>query len=171
MQGFYHGAVALVVRIVRDLVAVTSVLVLNYAFMFFGKQPQLVYAKRTDLTSLLSIGTLLASAATTWLLAQHYGAIGAALGTTFAGIASVWLFVQVGQRFYRIGYERTRLMVLYGILIVSTLGVAVLLEAGTPYLLRVACKLAAVSIFVLIGLHWRILPRPAIFRTLLASRG
>jgi hypothetical protein len=26
MQGFYHGAVALVVRIVRDLVAVTSVL-------------------------------------------------------------------------------------------------------------------------------------------------
>lgn len=145
-------------------VGVTSVLVMYYAFMFFGKQPQLLYAKRTDLLSLLSSLAVLLNAAAMWFFAARYGAIGAAIGTTTAGVLTTWLFVRVSQRLYRIEYERAKLLSIYSFLVLGLAATYLLHAAEVADAARVVVKIVILAAYCWMGVifgWWTILMRHA----------
>lgn len=96
--------------------AICYILVLHYALMFFGKQPQLLYAKRTGLISLFSIVSMVVTVLLTGLGAMTWGAMGAAGGALLSGILGTAVFVRISQRAFPIEFETFRLAQYYGIL-------------------------------------------------------
>jgi PST family polysaccharide transporter len=131
--------------------AVTAILAFHYALMFLGKQPQLLYAKRTDLIAYISIGSLVVNTSTTWALASRYGATGAALGTALAGAATLAVHVSVSQRFYRIGYERGRLLLTYGLYAVMAALTVVLAGTNVAWAWRVGARVLMLLVFLAVG--------------------
>lgn len=144
--------------------AVTNVLVMHFAFTFFGKQPQLLYAKKIGLLSLLSSLSVLLNAAAMWFFATHYGAVGAAVGTLIAGVLTTSLTVSVSQRHYRIEYERAKLLLIYTYFVCGLAATCLLQAAELAYPLRVAVKVVIVAGYGSIGAvfgWWTILLRHA----------
>lgn len=144
--------------------AVTNVLVVHFAFTFFGKQPQLLYAKKIGLLSALSSLSVLLNAASMWLFATRYGAVGAAMGTVTAGILTTSLLVSVSQRHYRIEYERAKLLLIYAYFVCGLAATCLLQAAELSYPLRLASKVAILAGYCWIGVAsgwWTILLRHA----------
>jgi O-antigen/teichoic acid export membrane protein len=135
-------------------VPVVGVLVVYYALMFFGKQPQLAFAKRTGLIALLSVASVAVSVPVTLVLARAAGAVGAALGTLLSGAASVAAFTVVGQRFYRIRFERQRLAVIFGVLALMVATALALRSLGVPYPVRLTAKVVMILMFLGIGARY-----------------
>jgi O-antigen/teichoic acid export membrane protein len=135
-----------------------------FAFTFFGKQPQLMYAKKTGLVSALSSLSVLLNAAAMWFFAARYGAVGAAIGTVIAGVLTTSLSVSVSQRYYRIEYERAKLLLIYAYFFCGLAATCVLQAAELAYPVRVAVKVAIMAGYGWIGAGygwWAILLRDA----------
>ncbi len=144
--------------------AVTNVLVMYFAFTFFGKQPQLLYAKRIGLVSVLSSLSVLLNAAAMWFFATRYGVVGAAIGTVIAGMLTTSLFVSVSQRHYRIEYERRKLLLIYAYFVCGLAATCLLQATELAYPLRVVVKVAILAGYGWIGAvfgWWAILLRHA----------
>lgn len=140
-------------------VGITTLLAVHFALLFFGKQPQLLYAEKTGIVSALSSATVLLSAGAMWLLATRYGAIGAAAGTALVGAVMTFFVVRFSQRYYRIEYERGKLALMYGFLVLSLVLVhLVLRELVYPALLLVKALMLALYAWggAAFG-YWRIL--------------
>lgn len=136
----FHGAIP-----------VASILCLHYGIMFFGKLPQLVYAKKTGLISALTFVSLTANAAFNVWFIRYWGATGAALGTLSAGILSVVLVVALGQRHYPIRWHYPALFTMFGLLFAGVVVTLWMREAGFAYWPRLAAKLSAVGVYAAAG--------------------
>jgi O-antigen/teichoic acid export membrane protein len=111
---------------------IANILVVHFALMFFGKQPQLTFAKRTDLISWISLLSVGLTSVMTAALAHTFGAVGAASGMLISGAIATAVFLLAGQRHYRIGYETGKLCALYGGLALTSALMIFLREAALP---------------------------------------
>jgi O-antigen/teichoic acid export membrane protein len=136
---------------------VTNILAVHFALMFFGKQPQLTFAKRTDLVSWISLFSVAITGVGTAALAYAFGAVGAASGMLVSGAIVTAVFVVAGQRYYRIGYETGKLCALYGALVLTSALVIFLRVAVIPIGMVYAIK-GVVLVAAAIAL-WRPLRR------------
>lgn len=134
-------------------VPVVNLLVLYYAIMFFGKQPQLVYAKKTYLLSVWTIVGLVTNLVLNVICVRAFGTVGAALGTLLAGCAGVATYNLVARRFYRIEWELGKLAAIFGMLLACSLVAVWLRNAGVSYWLRLAVKLALCGAYLWIGMR------------------
>ena len=91
---------------------VISILVLLYGFYFFGKQPQLMYAKKTGLISLLTFISIGLNIALNIPLIKYFGIMGAAWGTLLSGLISTAISFYYGQKYTPIKYEKILLLIL-----------------------------------------------------------
>jgi O-antigen/teichoic acid export membrane protein len=132
---------------------IASILALHFALMFFGKQPQLTFARRSDLNSLIGIVSLALTASITALFAVQWLAIGAALGTLLAGALSTAIFLAVSQRHYRIEYEWRPLLGMYGYLAACCALAAFRPWQGVSLLLVSVIKCALLGAFLCVA--WR----------------
>jgi O-antigen/teichoic acid export membrane protein len=136
----YHAAAGIV-----------TVLAVYYAILFFGKQPQLIYAKKTALVSVLGGVGVALHVAFGILFVQTWGAVGAAWAVLVAGglttAAGVWL----GQRHFRIHYEAGRLFAIYSLLVLAAVGTYALSLAEVIYPLRLAFKVVALGAYLDVG--------------------
>src|SRR3989339_1625856 len=87
----YHGAI--------DIVIVLSMLYGSYCF---GKQPQLVFAKKTYITSILTLLSISLNIGINIPFVMKWGAIGAAWGTLLSGLISGTVSFVVSQHYYEI---------------------------------------------------------------------
>ncbi len=138
---------------------VATILTLSYALLFFGKLPQLVYAKKTWIASVLSIVTLALNFAFCVFGARQWGALGAAWGVLATTVVSGFLGFVIRQRFYPIGWEYRRLAVVFGLLVLAVASTLVLRDAGIGYVIRLAVKLAMLLFFVGVGVSLGVLSR------------
>ena len=76
-----------------------------YATYFFGKQPQLLLAKKTKLISYLSIISVILNIIFNLPLIHYYGIIGAAWGTFFSGITIASVSFYYAQKNAKIAYD------------------------------------------------------------------
>ena len=136
----YHGAVPVV-----------NLLTFYYAIMFFGKQPQLVYARKTYLLSLLTIVSLAANITFNVVGIRYFGMIGAAAATLLAGVVTVVLHNAVAMRFYRIEWEVAKLGAMLAVLLGSSMLVLLMTQSGVAYAARLGVKLAAAAGFLWLG--------------------
>jgi len=142
----YHGAIPVV-----------SVLTLYYASMFFAKQPQLVYARKTYLLSVLTLVTLAMTVLCTLAGVRAFGLVGAALGILLAGLASVALYNVMARRYYRIEWEAGKLALMAAVLAAGSALAILMARTGLPYGARLAVKLGAVGAYAALGSRFDIL--------------
>ena len=140
-------------------VPVASILSLHYGIMFFGKLPQLLYAKKTGLISVLTFVGIGVNALLNVLFIRRWGAIGAAAGTLAAGMFSITLALVIGQRYYPIRWQYTSIAVIFGVLFVSVALTVALWIADVAYGPRLLVKLAGLAAYAVAGVGLGILSR------------
>ena len=136
-----------------DADVVVMLLAAYYAFLFFGKisGAQLIYARRTGLTSVMTFVGVGFSVALTALLVQRGGALGAAAGILAAGVLFGLVMLAIGQRVQPIAWEYRPLIATFGVVMVSAVALTWMRAAGTPYGWRLAVKAASLGVFAVVG--------------------
>jgi O-antigen/teichoic acid export membrane protein len=136
----FHGAIP-----------IAGILCLHYGIMFFGKLPQLVYARKTGLISVLTLVSLSTNALLNVVFIRQWGAVGAAAGTLSAGILSVALVLVLGQKHYPIRWEYGALTGIFGVLFAGVILSVWMREAGFAYMPRLGVKLLMLAIYGAVG--------------------
>lgn len=95
-----------------DIVVILSV---YFASMFFGKVTgtQLIYAKKTHITTLLTLVGIAFNVLLNIPMIIHWGAIGAAWATMIAGVITNILFYRVAQRYAPVDWEWASMVWIY----------------------------------------------------------
>jgi O-antigen/teichoic acid export membrane protein len=150
---------------------VIALLALNYMIMFFGKQKQLIFAKATWVLPFLSLGGLALNVAVNIPLIQAWGATGAALGTTLAGVVSTWVAVAVSQRYFHIEYQRLRMLASFSVPFLAVASLVAADVSGLGYGFRAGIKGAWLLTFIVVGWRIGILSRENIVVVRRAVRG
>ena len=139
-----------------DIVTILSLLYVTY---FFGKQPQLIYAKKTFLISILTVGTIGLNVLINVPLIIQLGVIGAAWGTLISGLIMGAVTFFLAQHYYRINWEYGKIGLIFLILFGSGLTVLILRQAGLPYGIRAGAKLISLAGYCYLGIRLNILTR------------
>ena len=105
----YYGA--------EDIIVILSI---YYSFLFFGKQPQLLFAKKTFVTSLLSLVGIVSSVVVSVPFIKSFGTIGAAWAALIGGMISSGISFRASQYYYKIYWEYRKLAGIYGIFLISS---------------------------------------------------
>lgn len=142
----FHGAVP-----------ITAILVLYFAIQFFAKMPQIAYARKTYLLSVLAAVSTCVNvamgAAGIWL----FGTVGAAWGALTAGLIVATVTFNVAQRCFLIEWEYRKLSAIFGLLFASALLTIAMRSMAAPYPALLLAKLAAVAAFGWLGARLQIL--------------
>jgi O-antigen/teichoic acid export membrane protein len=144
----YHGAI--------DIVAILSML---YGAYFFGKQPQLIFAKKTYIISILTPVSIGLNIMINIPFIHKWGAIGAAWGTLLAGVISGTISFIISQRYYNIGWEYGKIASIFLIFFGSAATMILLRNIGISYGVRVIVKLISLVIYLYLGMKLNILTK------------
>lgn len=133
--------------------SVLAILAVYYGLMFFGKQPQLVFARRTRIVSALSVLMVALNAGFVYVGAKTGGTMGIAFGLLSAGIITGGVGLFVAWRYAPISYPLHATIMIFGALPLALAVVLSLdaLHASTP--VGLAVKIFAVAVFAAMG--WR----------------
>lgn len=142
----YHGAVPIVM-----------VLAMLYGSYFFGKQPQLIFAKKTYITSLLTMFSITLNILLNIPFVMKWGAIGAAWGTFLAGLISGTISFFIAQHYYNIKWEYRKIIAIIGTFFFSSIFTLILLEMQLSYYLRLSFKLSSLFFYIFIGIRIHVL--------------
>lgn len=137
----YHGAI--------DIVIVLSML---YGSYFFGKQPQLIFARKTHITSILTIVGIALNIGINIPFIMKWGAIGAAWGTLVSGLISGGIGFWVSQKYYEIKWEYGKIAVIFLIFFGSAVTMILLRNFGISYGMRVIVKLISLVCYLYLGM-------------------
>ena len=137
----YHGAIDIV-----------TILTMFYGSMFFGKQPQLIFVKKTHVTTLLTLISIILNVSLIIPFVMKWGAMGAAWGTLIAGIISGSISFVVSQYYYEINWQYKKLGMMFLILFSSSLLMILLRHFAIVYELRLLIKLLFLLSFIYVGI-------------------
>jgi O-antigen/teichoic acid export membrane protein len=132
-----------------DIIIVLSML---YGSYFFGKQPQLIFAKKTFMTSILTLVSIMVNVAVNIPFILKWGAIGAAWGALTAGVISGTISFIISQKYYRIFWEYKKIWVIFLIFFGASIGVFLLRQTMIAYELRLVFKGVALIGYVYFGI-------------------
>ncbi|MBI4680527.1 MAG: oligosaccharide flippase family protein [Nitrospirae bacterium] len=144
----YHGAV--------DIIIVLSMF---YSSMFFGKQPQLMFARKTFMTSILSLFSIGLTIVLNIPFIIKWGVIGAAWATLVSGLISGTITFIISQRYYEIKWEYGRICMIFFVFFGSSLFLILLRNFNIEYPLRLSLKCLSIAIFVYLGVRFKIVTR------------
>jgi O-antigen/teichoic acid export membrane protein len=137
----YHGA--------TDIVIILSML---YGSYFFGKHPQLIFAKKTYLSSVLTVISITLNVIINIPFINKWGAIGAAWGTLTAGLISGAISFVVSQKYYEIKWEYGRISAIFIIFFGASIGMIILRNAMIDYEFRLIFKGLALASYIYLGM-------------------
>jgi O-antigen/teichoic acid export membrane protein len=140
---------------------IAMVLTLYFAFLFFGKitSIQLIYSKKTHITSLLSFISIALNISLNIPFIYMWGAMGAAMATVISALTSGSISIWVAQKYYRIHWEKTKLVAIYGILFFTAIILLVLMNMELSYSLRLPAKVGLFSVYVIYGMSIKIVSK------------
>jgi O-antigen/teichoic acid export membrane protein len=143
----FHGAI--------DIVTVLS---MYYGFLFFGKitGTQLIFVKKTYITSLLSFSAIAINIALNIPFIMTWGAIGAAWGTMISGILSSFISFAVAQHYYGVRWEYEKIVPVLVLFLASAL-LTLALRGYVDYPVRLLVKLLLAGSFVWLGVRIRVI--------------
>jgi len=144
----YHGAIEIII-----------ILSMLYGSYFFGKQPQLMYMKKTYINSILTLVRIGINISINIPFIYKWGVMGAAWGTFLAGIVSGIISFIISQHYYRINWEYKKIGSIFLIFFSSGLILILLRDSGTAYGIRVVFKIIALSSYFLLGIRLNILSK------------
>ncbi|MBN2245141.1 MAG: polysaccharide biosynthesis C-terminal domain-containing protein, partial [Candidatus Aminicenantes bacterium] len=136
----FHGAIDILI-----------ILTMFYGSMFFGKQPQLIFAKKTYMTSLLTMVSILLNIGINIPFIMRWGAIGAAWGTFLSGLISGSISFVVSQYYYKIEWEYKKIGAIFFILFSSAISMILLRNMSVDYTIRLIVKCVFIIAYVYLG--------------------
>lgn len=142
----YHGASNIV-----------SVLSLMYVLYFFGKQPQLIYAKKTGLISLLTLASISINIAVNIPLIKKFGGDGAAYGSLLSALISGAITLWVSQKYFLIRWEWTKILFCLISIFLFTFIHIYLRGTGMAWIERFFIKILLLGLFILGGFGLKII--------------
>lgn len=133
--------------------AINAIIIFSvyYGIMFFGKQPQLIYAKKTAITSLLTILNIGLNVLLNIPFIMKWGAFGAAWAILITGVISNVISFMISQHYYRIKWEYRKVAVILALFIGSSMILLLLRYLMVDYSFRLLFKSMAVVCFIWIG--------------------
>lgn len=142
----------------HDAIDIVTILSLYYGVFFFSKITgiQLVYLKKTHITSLLTLSALALNVAINIPFIYQWGAIGAAWGTMLAGIVSCSVSFCVAQHYYGIRWEYRKIAPVL-LLFFSAALLTVTLRPCLEYPQRLLLKLLLAGAYVYTGVWLRVI--------------
>lgn len=149
----YHGAV--------DIITVLSLLYVTY---FFGKQPQLIYSKKTAITSYLTIFNIVLNILINIPFIKYWGAEGAAYGTLLAGILSSLVTFYYSQKYFNIVWEYEKIIFVFFSLFVFAFVIIVLRKLEVVYYFRLIVKIFFATLYILMGFYFNIISKELFYR-------
>ncbi len=137
---------------------IITLLSILYGSLFFGKQNQLIFAKKTWLISTLTLFGILLNVLINYIFVFSFGFIGVAWGTMLSGLISGFVSYIYSQKSYRIEWEvYTYIIFIY--FITSSLALIFLMYLNTPYEIKIISKFILLSGFILIGFLTKIISK------------
>lgn len=149
----YHGAV--------DIITVLSLLYVTY---FFGKQPQLIYAKKTAITSYLTIFSIVLNILINIPFINLWGAEGAAYGTLLAGVLSSAATFYYSQKYFNIVWEYEKIAYVFLSLFVFAFLIIVLRKLEVDYYFRLILKIIFVALYIYLGINFNIINKELFYK-------
>ena len=140
-------------------IGVINLLSIRYALTFFAKQPQLMYAGKTIVQSILTFINFFFTIIILYLFVNHFGLIGAAAGILLTSIIYISLLIWKGQQYYKIHYEWLKLSAIYGLLIFGSISTLIFYEIGITYNIRIFIKILSCFTFIGLGMYLRIVTK------------
>jgi O-antigen/teichoic acid export membrane protein len=137
--------------------SVINLLCISLSISFFAKQPQLMYAGKTGVQSLLSIIHFILTVPILYFFVNKYGINGAAIGYLLVSIIYNALLLWQGQKYYKIEYEWGKLAIMYAMLFSMSISVIFFKMWGLSYLIRFLIKTVYLAIFTIYGVYVNIL--------------
>jgi O-antigen/teichoic acid export membrane protein len=142
----YHGAI--------DIVIILSMF---YGSMFFGKQPQLIFAKKTHITLLLFFGRIILNVILNIPFIMKWGVTGAAWATLIAGLISGTISFVVSQHYYKIKWEYKKVGLIYLIFFASSILMVLLRNSDVVYTIRLMVKCTSITLYIYLGIVIRVI--------------
>ena len=136
----YHGAIE-----------ITIILSMFYGILFFSKQPQLVYARKTHISSLLFLVSMALNIGINIPFIKVWGFLGAAWATFIAGLVSSIISFVISQYYYKIHWEYKKLAAIYFIFFLSSILMILMRHYPTAYYERVIIKILLLAAYVFLG--------------------
>ena len=130
---------------------IITILAMYYGTLFFGKQPQLIFAKKTYMASLLVLASIGINAGLNIPFIIRWGAVGAAWATLLGGIISGAIAFLVSQYFYEIKWEYRKIFSIYALFLLPALALVVMKYYAVAYVYRLLVKVITVGVYILLG--------------------
>ena len=146
----YHSAIPII-----------TILTMYYGILFFSKINgiQLIYSKKTHITSLLTFFSVLLNICLNIPLIMKYGPVGAAWATLAAGLISVGTGIFVAQHYCKVFWDWKKISWIMGIFILSSICIVIMNLIHFSYLISLSIKIIAISSFLIIGVRYKILTK------------
>jgi O-antigen/teichoic acid export membrane protein len=144
----FHGAINII-----------SILSLLFGAYFFGKQPQLIYAKKTGIISILTFLSIGINILINIPMINLFGVIGAAWGTLISGVISVGITFLISQKYYRIYWEYFKVSAIFLVFFISTMLCILMRDYEVDYLVKLTFKLIFAAIYLYFGIVFKILTK------------
>ena len=132
---------------------ILSMLSISYAFYFFGKQPQLLYAKKTWMISAISFSSIILNIILNIPFIHFYGIYGAAIATTLSSIITNLINFYYSQKYSPINWEN-KIFILLSFIITAILIVIVINYMGLPYFQVIFIKIILLTIYIGLGVSY-----------------
>jgi O-antigen/teichoic acid export membrane protein len=147
-----------------DAADIITVLSTYYALLFFSSITglQLIFMKKTYITSLLVIFTIGLNVLIAIPLTKSFGAIGAAWALLFVGIISGTVSFIIAQRLFAIKWEYGKVISIFCVLIFSSLLILISDYYHISYLYCLSIKCLALVSYLYIGVKIKIITKESI---------
>lgn len=149
----FHGAI--------DIITILSLLYVTY---FFGKQPQLIYAKKTGITSYLTIFSIVVNVLINIPFIKYWGAEGAAYGTLLAGVLTSLVTFYYSQKYFNIVWEYKKIIYIFLSLFAFAFVIIFLRKFGVIYYIRLIVKIFFSLLYLLLGFKLNIINKELFFK-------
>lgn len=143
----------------HDSIDIVIVLSMLYGSYFFGKQPQLLFARKTHITSILTIVGIGLNIGINIPFIYKWGAVGAAWGTLVAGLISGGIGFWVSQHYYEIKWEYKKLGAVFAIFFGSAILMVLLRNLAIAYPIRLIVKCLMLSLYVFLGMKLKVITK------------
>jgi len=145
----------------HDAIPIITILSMYYGFLFFGKINgiQLIFMKKTHITSILTIVSMGFNIGLTILLVMKFGVIGAAWALLLAGLISGSISFAVAQHYYKIAWEYKKIGIIFLIFFASSILIIILRNTFVVYPIRLVIKLVFLAWYVYIGFKIKLITR------------
>jgi O-antigen/teichoic acid export membrane protein len=136
---------------------ITSVFTILYVSYFFSKHPQIIYSKKTWLSSFLFVISLILNFVIGIPFTKLWGPIGAAWGSVFSGITWGAIYFYVSQKCFYIEWEKKKLIIISFVFIFSTISLLLSRTYQIDYIYKLMLKIFFLLTFLYIGYYYKII--------------